>query len=146
MLTIKQEWFVQNLIRGMSQREAYKAAYNAKYKDEAIDSKASTLFNSDKVQERYKQLLEEAKDEAIMEAKERKQWLSDVIKGKIKEESKYYEDNEVVVYTKDADISTKIKALDTLNKMDGIYTTKLEGNVNVSYEEALRKVSGENEY
>ena len=34
MLTIKQEKFVQNLINGMSQREAYKNSYNAsKMKD-----------------------------------------------------------------------------------------------------------------
>lgn len=126
MLTAKQEKFVQNLIKGMSQREAYKKAYNAKYKDEAIDAKASALFNLDKVQIRYQELIKKSEDKAIMSAIERKKWLTKVINGDIKEESKYYDDHEVVVYEKDADISTKIKALDTLNKMDGEYIEKLK--------------------
>lgn len=146
MLNIKQEQFVQNLIKGMSQREAYKTAYNAKYKDEAIDSKASTLFNSDKVQERYKELLNEVKDESIMTAKERMKWLTEVVKGIQKEEIKICNGEEVSVYEKSADLNTKIKALDTLNKMDGQYTTKLEGNLEITYEEALKKVSGNDEY
>ena len=41
MLTVKQEKFVQNLIKGMSQREAYKKAYNAKYKEEVLHVRAS---------------------------------------------------------------------------------------------------------
>ena len=52
MLRPKQEKFIQNIIKGMSQRQAYKQAYNAKYSEKSIDEKASTLFNSEKVQER----------------------------------------------------------------------------------------------
>ena len=38
MLTVKQEKFVQNIIKGMSQREAYKNSYNAtKMKDNSAD-------------------------------------------------------------------------------------------------------------
>ena len=37
MLNIKQEKFIQNIIKGMSQRQAYKDAYNANYSDKAID-------------------------------------------------------------------------------------------------------------
>ena len=79
--------FVQNLIEGMSQREAYKKAYNAKYKDEAIDSKACLLFNSDKVQTRYNELLQKLQDKSIMTAKERMIWLSNVVKGNVKHTS-----------------------------------------------------------
>ena len=61
MLNVKQEKFIQNIINGMSQRQAYKDAYNANYSDKSIDEKASTLFNSEKVQERYKELLKELK-------------------------------------------------------------------------------------
>ena len=80
MLNVKQEKFIQNIINGMSQRQAYKDAYNAKYKDEVIDSKASNLFNSDKVQARYKELMGKLEDEAIMSAKERMIWLSKIVK------------------------------------------------------------------
>lgn len=150
MLTVKQEKYVQNIVKGMSQREAYKDAYNAKYKDEAIDNKASALFNKGEVQVRYKELMEEVKKEitetTIMTAKERMEWLSEVVKGIQKEECKYFEDGETHIFEKSADLNTKIKALDTLNKMDGQYTTKLEGNIGISYEEALKKVSGKDEY
>lgn len=46
----KQEKFVQNLVKGMSQREAYKSSYNASnMKDTTIDSNASRLFADSKV-------------------------------------------------------------------------------------------------
>ena len=143
MLNVKQENFIQNIIKGMSQREAYKKAYNAKYRDEAIDSKASTLFNSDKVQERYKELLNEVKDESIMTAKERMKWLSDVVNGKVKHTS--YNSNGDA-YENEAYISDKMKAIDILNKMDGQYVTKIEGSIGLSYEEALKKVRDNDEY
>lgn len=146
MLTVKQEKFVQNLIKGMSQREAYKKAYNAKYKDEVIDVRACELFNSSKIQVRYKELMDQLEDKAIMSAKERMKWLTKVVNGEIQEESKYFEDGEAIIYSKEADISTKIRAVDTLNKMSGEYKTILEGNVNLSYEEALKSVSDKNEY
>lgn len=54
MLTDKQEKFVQELIKGKSQREAYKIAYNTKkMTDKSIDVKASELFNNGKVTVRY---------------------------------------------------------------------------------------------
>ena len=56
-LTIKQEKFVQELIKGKSQRQAYKAAYNAKnMADSTIDSHASRLLKKDKVRARYDEL------------------------------------------------------------------------------------------
>ena len=115
--------FIQNIVNGMSQRQAYKDAYNAKYSPKAIDEKASTLFNSEKVQERYKELLQKIEDESIMSAKERRKWLTKVIKGDIKHTS--YDSNGNA-YENEAYISDKMKAMDILNKMDGEYTEKLE--------------------
>lgn len=114
MLNVKQEKFIHNIVNGMSQREAYKDAYNAKYKDDAIDNKASKLFNKDEIQARYSELMTEIKDEAIMTAIDRRKWLTNVINGKIK----------------DADLNTKMKAMDILNKMDGEYVTnhKISGD------------------
>ena len=134
MLNAKQEKFINNIIKGMSQRQAYKDAYQVKYKDNVIDNRASELFNKSEVQVRYKELLEKAQEEAIMSAIERKKWLTKVINGEIQEESKYYDDGDVIVYEKRADINTKIKALDTLNKMDNLYTTKFDGNLDVTIE------------
>ena len=65
-LTPKQEAFVQALIAGKSQREAYKEAYNAaNMKDKTIDEKACVLFKTDKVRKRYEELLEEHKQKAL---------------------------------------------------------------------------------
>ena len=111
----------------MSQRQAYKDAYNAEnMKDETIDSEASILFNDQKVSERYRELMERLEDEAIMTAKQRMVWLSDVVRGNIKHITYGSQGEE---YENEAYISDKIKAVDTLNKMSGEYITKVEADV-----------------
>ena len=127
MLNLKQEKFIQNIINGMSQRQAYKDAYNAKYSDKAIDEKASTLFNSEKVQERYRELIKQLEDKSIMSAKERMKWLTDVISDSVTDE--VFLNGSIIPIKKSADIATKIKAIDTLNKMSGEYVTKVEADV-----------------
>lgn len=74
-LTLKQEKFVQELIKGRSQREAYKTAYNAKkMSDNAIDVEASKLLKNPKVTLRYNELkskvIKRAEDKAIITAEE----------------------------------------------------------------------------
>lgn len=143
MLTPKQEKFIQNIISGMSQREAYKNSYNAKkMADDTIDNKACKLFNSDKIRARYQELMKRLEDKAIMTAEERMIWLTKVINCDIKVKQEY--DNEIKEY--DPYISDRLKALDMLNKMDGQYTTKIEGNLGITYEEALKQVSSKDEY
>lgn len=58
MLTAKQEKFVRELVKGKSQRAAYKVAYPAskKWKESAIDSQASRLMANSKVSARYDEL------------------------------------------------------------------------------------------
>lgn len=75
-LTNKQEKFIQELIKGKSQREAYRIAYptSKKWKDSAVDTQACILFKNSKVLERYDRiqgrLIKEAEDETIVTAKE----------------------------------------------------------------------------
>ena len=116
MLNAKQEMFVQNLVKGMSQREAYKKAYNATYDPKAIDSKACNLFNSDKIQARYKELMKEIKDQSIMTAIERRKWLTNVINGKELEtvEITLPDGQKELVGSKEADLNTKMKAMKKL--------------------------------
>ena len=65
-LTTKQEIFVQRLIEGNSQREAYKFAYEAdNMKDETIDKRASELFSKGEIKGRYEELLNEHKEKAF---------------------------------------------------------------------------------
>ena len=65
-LTPKQEKFVQALISGMSQREAYKEAYNAaNMKDDTIDKRACELFAKREIKGRYEELVNENKQKAL---------------------------------------------------------------------------------
>jgi len=132
-LTPKQEKFVQNLIKGMSQREAYKKSYDTKnMKNETIDSKACLLFKQDKIRKRYDSIQQKAEDKAIMTSIERKKWLTGIINNDVKE-------YEYIINSKgkkrkierNADLSTKIKAMDMLNKMEQEYVHKIEGSISV---------------
>ncbi len=114
MLRPNQEKFIQNIIKGMSQRQAYKNAYKVKYKDEVIDVRASELFNSSKVQVRYKELLKQLEDESIMTAKFKRQALKKI----------FNDDNN--------SMNDRLKALDIDNKMAGEYITKIEADVDYS--------------
>ena len=126
-LTAKQEKFIQGIIRGLTQRQAYKEAYSAEnMQEDTIDKEACLLFNNPKIAERYQELIKELEDKSIMSAKERMIWLSDVVKGNIKHIS-YGGNGES--YENEAYISDKLKAVDTLNKMSGEYVTKIDANV-----------------
>ena len=88
-LTTKQELFIQGLIKGYSQREAYKMAYEAdNMKNETIDSKASILFKTEKIRARYEELKNELKEKAfytVEKANDDLNW----IKLKAKEDIEY---------------------------------------------------------
>ena len=110
----RHETFAQNIAKGMSQRKAYRAAFPSamKWKDETVDSKASLLAKNEKVLARVKELADMSTSDAVMSAKQRKEWLSNLI-----------QDDKGVILTSD-----KLKAVDILNKMDGEYTEKVQVN------------------
>lgn len=112
----RHEKFAQGIANGMSQRKAYRAAFpnSENWKDATVDNRASELYKKNEILGRCKELAEESASKAIMSAKERKEWLTSIIRS---------EDE----YTKD-----KLKAIDILNRMDGEYIDKvvLDGQVN----------------
>lgn len=111
MLTAKQEQFVQNIIQGMSQADAYRNAYpKQKMSDKTVWETASRLVSNPKVVARLEELRKELASESIMTAQKRLEWLTEVING-----------NE--------DINAKLKAVDIMNKMQGEYVQKVEANV-----------------
>lgn len=66
MLTPKREKFVQNLISGMSQREAYRNAYDAsRMKDATIDRRASELAQNGEIRARLTELQAEFTERAL---------------------------------------------------------------------------------
>lgn len=131
----RHERFIQNIVKGMTQRPAYRDAFpDNNASDKTIDEMASRLFNDDKVHARYIELLQQLEEESIMSAKERMKWLTNVIKN-IQRDDVYVKNNDgedVLIGSKNADINTKIKAIDTLNKMDNTYqqNVKISGSIN----------------
>lgn len=138
MLTAKQEKFVRNLIQGMSQREAYKNSYDAEnMSDKTIDNEASILFNNHEISKRYKELQDSLDKHTIMTAQERLEYLTEVIKGIQGETVCEVVDGELKEYTAPTSIKNKLSAIDLMNKMQGEYVTKVEGNVSVKLEDLL---------
>lgn len=64
-LTVKQSKFLNLILEGKTQFEAYKEVYSSKLKPDTIKVKASKLFNSEKIQIEYKKALSKAQDKAI---------------------------------------------------------------------------------
>lgn len=131
MLTPKQEKFVRNLIQGMSQREAYKNSYDAEnMTDKTIDEEACRLFNDCKISARYKELQDRLENATIMTAKERLEYLTEVIMGLQGENIVEIVDGETIERTVPTSMKNKLSAIDLMNKMQGEYVTKVEADVN----------------
>ena len=90
-LTPKQEKFVMALISGMSQRQAYKFAYDCKkMKDTSIDVSACELFKKDKIQLRYNQLIKEKQQNILKN-------VSNINSDLLSKVEKYKDNNETVI-------------------------------------------------
>ncbi len=112
MLTAKQEKFVQGIIEGMSQADAYRSAYStSNMSDNAIYREASVLMNNPNISQRLTELREQMMKPTIMTAQERLEWLTGIILS-----------DEVM-------IADKLKASDQMNKMQGEYVQKVEADV-----------------
>ena len=112
MLTPKQEVFVQNIIQGMSQADAYRSAYSSKnMSDKTIHEAASRLMADSKISARVEELRRQLAKETIMSAQERLEWLTGVIQS----------ENEST--------TDKLRAIDLMNKMSGEYVQKIAAEV-----------------
>lgn len=124
-LTSKQELYVQGLVSGLSQREAYKqAGYSVNRKNEnSIDRDASVLLKNPKVYQRYTELMEEHKDKALWtreDAIETLKWLLDQSVSSVKDFDAGY----VRKSTADAIISS----IQELNKLEDLYNLNRDLN------------------
>jgi phage terminase small subunit len=120
MLTPKQEAFVQNIIQGMSQADAYRSAYSCKnMSDNSVYVNASKLAADAKVALRLSELRNELAKPSIMSAQKRMEWLTDIVRNE-KEST-----------------GDRLKAVDIMNKMSGEYVTKVEGSMNIAKLEDL---------
>lgn len=141
MLTTKQERFVQELIKGKSQREAYKIAYPAseKWKDENVDSKASNLLKNAKVKTRYEELKKKTEEKITYDAAEVKNIIIETMLSIVKADvmndnvdgkavkNKHWDRNGKVVY----DHYDKVEASKMLIGLLGIENTSQDNSINI---------------
>lgn len=114
------EYYAQS---GNAADSARKAGYSAKY----INSNVQKLLQNTAISAYIKELSEKAKDERILSAKDRQIMLSDIARNTSNEPS------------------DRIKAVDTLNKMTGEYTVKVDTTVKTSQKlaDVLSQLGGE---
>ncbi|HGQ4011411.1 TPA: terminase small subunit [Streptococcus pneumoniae] len=109
-LTPKQELFVQGIISGLSQRQAYRKAYKAeKMSDETVDSKASELLKNGKVTVRYRELLKQFSNMSLWsreQAFNEYEWLKNKARASIENEG-----------IRQANSNAFLSALDGMNNM-----------------------------
>ena len=89
-LTTKQEIFVQQLVAGQSQRQAYRQAYKTdRMSEQSIDVQASKLIKDPKVTLRYRELLKQFSNMALWsreQAFNEYEWLKNKAKASIENE------------------------------------------------------------
>jgi phage terminase small subunit len=115
MLTAKQEKFVQGLVKGLSQRQAYKEAYNAEnMADSSVDVEAWKTMQLPHISQRYNELMQETVDETILTVQEKRRMYREFAQDKT------------------LSMTDRLKAMDQDSKLGGEYTTKIEGNLDVT--------------
>lgn len=133
MLTEKQEKFVQGIISGKSHAEAYREAYpNQKATDKTIWENASRLAKNPKVIARVEELRDSIARHAIMSAQERLEYLTRIIKGEEMERIVNIVNGVPVESEIPSALKTKMNAIDIMNKMQGEYVTKIDGDLSLS--------------
>lgn len=128
MLTAKREAYINNLIAGMSQREAYRAAFNTKSaSDKTIDNKASKLLQIAEVRARYDELRGEvtkaAEAAAVASAVEVLSELTNIAFGRKKYPSVDMFGKE---YFNPVSMANRVKALELLAKHHKLLTDRVE--------------------
>src|SRR3990167_7943151 len=157
-LTAKQEAFCVNVFQGMTQRDAWIAAgYSSNYNLAIVDTHACQLFNSDKVQVRFRELQSRAESEAIGTVMERKKRLTEIYRanltdfvdgdGNIKlepsaaiaelvtEEHIVDQEASLSIRTKRLKLRDPIAAIAEQNKMEriGAHDNQLPANINIVF-------------
>lgn len=146
-LTEKQKTFARGVFEGLSQREAYKKAYDCSTKkDKTVDELASRLARNAKVKEYLEEMNKEVEKSAVLSKKERMEWLSRVVTTPINAvdgESdlcqEYTETQGETFSSTKYKMPSKIQAIQELNKMDGAYAPeKVETKVEHSFSSLLK--------
>lgn len=144
-LTNKQEAFVQALIAGKSQREAYRASYHAgRMGDATVDVKASELLKVGKVSVRFTELQDKVRGEAeksgVASAVEVLEELSHIAMG-----TKTFPAYDMFgkEHQNKPNLAARIKALELLGKKYAMFTDKTEQSGETTVRVILEGEAGE---
>ena len=136
----KQEAFVQLVVQGTPQIDAFRAVYKNKMTDKQVYEEASAMINgtgkyakNPKIHQRYLELHEKAQAEAeektIAKSAEMQQKLTAIIRQLLEEAVIIIDPiNGATKMKKTASIKDIISAINTLGKMQGLFTD----NVNIN--------------
>lgn len=123
----KHEKFVQRIVAGGSQYAAYIAAYPnaAAWKRDAVDSRASNLFRTDKILARYQELQAEAAKATFLTRARKLQLLLEIAEDP------------------NAPLKDRLKAVDIDNKMNGEYSQHIDVDVGRSqkFDDILKQLA-----
>ena len=144
-LTEKQKRFARGIFDGLSQREAYREAYDCSAKkDHSIDTLASKLLKKVEVREYLDELNRQVETSKIMSKQERMEYLSRVIRtpiGKLDESSDMVQEASVTETTSKLKMPSKIDAIRELNRMDGAYEPeKVEVKHALSFDKLMDEI------
>lgn len=123
-LNIRQRKFAELYAQsGNTVQSAIKAGYSENY----ANANACKLLENVRVSEYIREITDKLKDERILTAKDRQVMLSDIAKDKSNEPG------------------DRIRAVDTLNRMTGEYTVKVDTTVRTSEKlsDVFRQLGGE---
>lgn len=138
MLTAKQEKFVQGIIEGKTQADAYKEAYpKQRMSDKTIYEAASRLMKDSKIIARVKELRDQMAKPTIMTAQERLELLTRIAKGEEPERIVQFIEGVKVEFEIPASLKARQNSVDIMNKMTGEYSTKIEGEIKLTRLEDL---------
>lgn len=133
MLTPKQEAFVNAIIEGKSQADAYRSAYSTKnMSNNAIYREASLLMSHPNIAQRVQELRDQIAADSIMSATERLKLLTRIARGEEPEKVVRFVNDEMVEYEVPACLKARREAIDIMNRMTGEYTTKIDGELKFS--------------
>ena len=119
-----QRTFCQEYVKnGLNGTDAYMKAYKTCKKEETARVNASRLLTNANIQEYIKELQSKVEKKHIMSIEERMDWLTELIKSN-KENA-----------------NNKLKALEILNKMDGVYTQNISVKGDMNLNNPLRELT-----
>lgn len=117
---VKWEAFCMNISKGINATDAYRQAGYKVKNDNSAAASASALLRNPKIVARLKELGDAKEKAGIADADEQKAFATAVVRGEMTDRD-----------GKPVPMSVRLKAMELLGKMQGLYVNHVETNLNV---------------